>query len=257
MNNLEKKEKGKNIVIIMLIIILIIALGFICYDKFLIKEKTIKQDCNCPECEKCNTEIEKTKSNVMSELLIDKYLNGEPPANCSTIEYFTNDKKITSNDISNLYAANVVISDMNYLPDTIESNDFTKMIKAYFGKNYDFNVDSLKNSNDLANYQYTDRFVKRSNNWGGTCGQASDYRVIDTKKNGTSLEINIKVLFAGKNENGMFIDKYYSDYSRSNLIKSDENPTDKDFQKGSTYKFIFDYNLDNNQYLFASCELVK
>ena len=71
------------------------------------------------------------------------------------------------------------------------------------------------------------------------------------------MEINIKVLFAGKNENGMFIDKYYSDYNRSNLIKSDENPTDKDFQKGSTYKIIFDYNLDNNQYVFVSSELIK
>ena len=55
----------------------------------------------------------------------------------------------------------------------------------------------------------------------------------------------------------MFIDKYYSDYNRYNLIKSDGYPTEKDFQRGSTYKFIFDYNLDNNQYLFASCELVK
>ena len=257
MNNVENKGKGKNIAIIVLSIVLIIVLGFICYDKFLTKEKKVKPDCKCPKCENCNTEIEKTKSNVVSELLIDKYLKGEPPANCSTIEYFANDKKVTPNNIPNLYAANVVISDMNYLPDTIESNDFTNMIKSYFGKNYDFNVESLKNSNDLANYEYTDKFVKRSNNWGGTCGPVSDYRVIDTKKEGTSLEINIKVLFAGKDENGMFIDKYYSDYNRSNLIKSDEYPTEKDFQRGSTYKFIFDYNLDNNQYLFASCELVK
>ena len=57
----KNKGKGKNIVIIMLSVLLIIALGFICYDKFLIKEKTIKQDCKCPKCEKCNAEIEKPK----------------------------------------------------------------------------------------------------------------------------------------------------------------------------------------------------
>ncbi len=56
MNNLEKNEKGKNITIIILSIVLIIALGFICYDKMLNKQKTTKKECKCPICEKCISE---------------------------------------------------------------------------------------------------------------------------------------------------------------------------------------------------------
>lgn len=59
MNNLENNGKVKNVVINVLIILLIIALGFICYDSFLTKDNSIKQNCRCPKCENCNTEIEK------------------------------------------------------------------------------------------------------------------------------------------------------------------------------------------------------
>ena len=53
MNNVENKGKGKNITIIVLCLALIIAVGFICCDKFLNKEKTVKHNCECPKCEKC------------------------------------------------------------------------------------------------------------------------------------------------------------------------------------------------------------
>lgn len=62
MNNLEKNGKGKSFAIIMLSIALIIALGFICYDIFLKKEKIVEKECNCPTCENCALE-EKSKNN--------------------------------------------------------------------------------------------------------------------------------------------------------------------------------------------------
>ncbi len=68
---------------------------------------------------------EKTLEEEMEEtpytLLIKKYLRGSPPASCDSIEYFTNNKKVVSNDIDNIYAANVMIySDFN--------NDYERLI---------------------------------------------------------------------------------------------------------------------------------
>jgi len=70
MNNIEKGGKVKNFIIIMLSIILVIALGFICYDRFLNKEESIKQNCKCPTCEKCidNKSVDEPEKKEICEL---------------------------------------------------------------------------------------------------------------------------------------------------------------------------------------------
>ena len=50
-NNLKEKSNGKGIIIVILVVLLIIACGFICYDKLIKKNEAKPKD--CPVCEKC------------------------------------------------------------------------------------------------------------------------------------------------------------------------------------------------------------
>lgn len=76
-----KKEK-KNIIIGFLAVVLLIATGFICYDKFLKKTETVSNDCNCQKCEKCekinntcNLKANYNPSDYEKKTLTAKYYN--------------------------------------------------------------------------------------------------------------------------------------------------------------------------------------
>lgn len=54
-NSLKEKNNGKGIIIAILIVLLLLTCGFICYDKLLKKSEPVSKDCNCPVCEKINS----------------------------------------------------------------------------------------------------------------------------------------------------------------------------------------------------------
>ncbi len=256
MNNEVNNGKIKNIIIIILVALLIIASGFIYYDKIFSNKKSVCEK-KCPVCEKCNSKSEIIGTSWyinQYEKLVEKYMMGNPPTNCSTIEIFANDKVVKANDISNLYAANTVILNLENLPNTISLEEFDNEIKKLFGSDYVFNPETLVDKAELAEYKYSDKvFIKRSNNWGGTCGPTSSYKVVDFKKYDNVLEVYLRVIFAGLDEEGLYINKYYSDYNRTNLIVSDRYPDEDEYKKGDLYKLTF--NTDSVNYKFISSEL--
>ncbi len=107
MNNIEKGGKVKNFIIIMLSIILIIALGFICYDRFLIKEEPIKQNCKCPKCEKCNTEIEKIEKEEEKICEIDM-------KDKKVLDVYSMCSEQENSSTSNVKVKNISINGKNY-----------------------------------------------------------------------------------------------------------------------------------------------
>ena len=73
-------EKRKHIIIWVLAVILLLAAGFICYDKLLKKTETISKDCNCPKCERCE------KTNNTCDLRVD-YVSGDYEKKTLTAKY--------------------------------------------------------------------------------------------------------------------------------------------------------------------------
>ena len=53
-NSLKEKNNAKAIVIAILIVLLVVACGFICFDKLLKKSEPVSKDYSCPTCEKCD-----------------------------------------------------------------------------------------------------------------------------------------------------------------------------------------------------------
>ena len=208
--------------------------------------------------EQSETTITKEKNEY--EILIDKYMKGNPPANCGSIEVFAKDKVVTASNINSLYAANTVTMNMSQntedRPDTISLEDFTKEVKKYYGENYEFNSESLVNTQSLEGYIYKDGvFTKHSNNWGGTCGPVSSYVYSDAKKDGDNLEVYVHVIFNGITSDGMTDGTYYADYNRTKRIEEFNYSNEEDYKRGSLYKFTF--KLVNENYVFISSEPVK
>lgn len=266
-NIVESKKKKPNVLIVLIIIIAIgcIAFGCVLSINNILNDKGQSQNANT--IEETNTENQNeqaetsfTKDKNEYEVLIGKYMRGNPPSNCGSIETFAKDKIVTANDINNLYAANTVTYNEPYneedRPDTISLKDFTKEVKKYYGENYEFNAETLVDVKGLAGYIYNDGvFKKRSNNWGGTCGFASSYRYNDVKKVNDKLEIYVYVVFSGKTSDGLDDGTYYADYNRTNKIEKFDLFNDEDYKKGTLYKFTF--KLENNNYIFVSSESVK
>ena len=76
-----EKEK-KNIIIGVLAVVLLIAIAFICYDKFLKKTENVSKNCNCQKCENCekidNTcdlKIDYNPGEYEKKTLTAKYVN--------------------------------------------------------------------------------------------------------------------------------------------------------------------------------------
>lgn len=201
-----------------------------------------------------------TKERNEYEVLVGKYMLGNPPANCGAIEVFAKDKPVYASDINSLYAANTVtmnLSDnVDERPDTISLEDFVKEVKKYYGDNYNFNAESLVDVQGLANYKYNDGvFKKHSNNWGGTCGPSSSYRYSDVKKDGDNLEVYVYVVFNGLTSDNLSDGTYYADYNRSKFLEDFNWSNAEDYKRGSLYKFTF--KLEDGNYVFVSSEPVK
>ena len=219
-----------------------------------------EKDVNIKDEEKTSETVPATKTKNEYEILIGKYMMGNPPSNCGSIEIFAKDKIVTANDIDNLYAANTVTFNAPYnesdRPDTITLEEFTKEVKKYYGESYEFNAETLVDVKALAGYIYTDGvFKKRSNNWGGTCGPSSTYKYSDVKKEDDKLEVYVYVVFSGKTSDGLDDGTYYADYNRTNKIEKFDLSNDEDYKKGTLYKFTF--KLENNNYIFVSSEPAK
>ena len=253
----KKKSPVGTIVIVIIIVLLMIACLI---GGYLINEMNNKKDNDGDsvielddETKEQNEIVYETTDETVSKL-IEKYRSG---FDCSRLEVFANDKKVKASDISNDVAYEVAVFNKNdvFTKDTVTVEEVTKEVQKYFGKDYKFNPDSLKERKGTCISHYYDKenkqFAYQETACGGTCGPRTTYKLTKAIEKNGKLELTIKVLFASwdKGKEG-----YYSDYQKTNKIGTFEDYLESMFEKGSTYKFTFK-NEDGN-YVFVSSEPV-
>ena len=256
---MEEKKKSP-VGTILLVIIIILLMGACLIGGYLIHEMQDKKD---NKGDNVTTVDDNTKEptqkvyDVTDETvsnLIEKYRVG---FDCARLEVFTNDKKVTANDISNDVAYEVAVFNKNdvFTKDTVTVEEATKEVQKYFGKDYKFDPDSLKERKGTCISHYYDKankqFVHQETACGGTCGPRTSYKLTKAVETDGVLELNTKVIFASWDK---ATEGYYSDYQKTNKIGTFEEYNELIYDKGSTYKFTFK-NEDGN-YVFVSSEQV-
>ena len=263
----------------MLVVILVLALimttGYIVYDKFIaggeVEEKnddnkvnTIKEDISeqLVDVDVNSTEIQDLFSNISHGL--NSYCG---------INYYYQDKKIFAGDLSNDLVFDIVLSQLyndrkaqgelypfSQIGDGFTVNELDEKITSTFGKNYSFTHRTINScpvfEYDSVNQKYV---INSSPGCGGTCGAMNLKKVVRALKNDQTIELYVRVLFAG----GVDTTDYYKDYNKTQKVEGlemDSNnffpiESDNNVAKGSLYKLTFE-NEDGN-YVFVSSELVN
>lgn len=271
----RKKNKGLIMLVVILVLALIMTTGYIVYDKFIaggeVEEKnddnkvnTIKEDISeqLVDVDVNSTEIQDLFSNISHGL--NSYCG---------INYYYQDKKIFAGDLSNDLVFDIVLSQLyndrkaqgelypfSQIGDGFTVNELDEKITSTFGKNYSFTHRTINScpvfEYDSVNQKYV---INSSPGCGGTCGAMNLKKVVRALKNDQTIELYVRVLFAG----GVDTTDYYKDYNKRQKVEGlemDSNnffpiESDNNVAKGSLYKLTFE-NEDGN-YVFVSSELVN
>ena len=257
---MEEKKKS-NAGLIIFICILLLACGsmgtfiFMNKDKLFVKENTdVTADNN--KKDKADSEAKEVKVYEITDQkisnLIDQLIIGN--MSCDTLEQFANDRKVVASDVSADRAYDIAVFNKNSnISGTISLEELTKIIQKYLGKDYNFEVDKLRQTKGTCISHYYDSASKtvipQETACGGTCGPHTSYKIVKAVDTDGVLEIDIKVLFVDKNITG-----FYSDYNKTQLV-SGFNNNELEYEKGTTYKFIF--KEEDGNYVFVSSEPVQ
>ena len=271
----RKKNKGLIMLVVILVLVLIMTTGYIVYDKFIaggeVEEKnddnkvnTIKEDISeqLVDVDVNSTEIQDLFSNISHGL--NSYCG---------INYYYQDKKIFAGDLSNDLVFDIVLSQLyndrkaqgelypfSQIGYGFTVNELDEKITSTFGKNYSFTHRTINScpvfEYDSVNQKYV---INSSLGCGGTCGAMNLKKVVRALKNDQTIELYVRVLFAG----GVDTTDYYKDYNKTQKVEGlemDSNnffpiESDNNVAKGSLYKLTFE-NEDGN-YVFVSSELVN
>ena len=271
----RKKNKGLIMLVVILVLALIMTTGYIVYDKFIaggeVEEKnddnkvnTIKEDISeqLVDVDVNSTEIQDLFSNISHGL--NSYCG---------INYYYQDKKIFAGDLSNDLVFDIVLSQLyndrkaqwelypfSQIGYGFTVNELDEKITSTFGKNYSFTHRTINScpvfEYDSVNQKYV---INSSPGCGGTCGAMNLKKVVRALKNDQTIELYVRVLFAG----GVDTTDYYKDYNKTQKVEGlemDSNnffpiESDNNVAKGSLYKLTFE-NEDGN-YVFVSSELVN
>ena len=271
----RKKNKGLIMLVVILVLALIMTTGYIVYDKFIageeVEEKnddnkvnTIKEDISeqLVDVDVNSTEIQDLFSNISHGL--NSYCG---------INYYYQDKKIFAGDLSNDLVFDIILSQLyndrkaqgelypfSQIGDGFTVNELDEKITSTFGKNYSFTHRTINScpvfEYDSVNQKYV---INSSPGCGGTCGAMNLKKVVRALKNDQTIELYVRVLFAG----GVDTTDYYKDYNKTQKVEGlemDSNnffpiESDNNVAKGSLYKLTFE-NEDGN-YVFVSSELVN
>ena len=271
----RKKNKGLIMLVVILVLALIMTTGYIVYDKFIaggeVEEKnddnkvnTIKEDISeqLVDVDVNSTEIQDLFSNISHGL--NSYCG---------INYYYQDKKIFAGDLSNDLVFDIILSQLyndrkaqgelypfSQIGDGFTVNELDEKITSTFGKNYSFTHRTINScpvfEYDSVNQKYV---INSSLGCGGTCGAMNLKKVVRALKNDQTIELYVRVLFAG----GVDTTDYYKDYNKTQKVEGlemDSNnffpiESDNNVAKGSLYKLTFE-NEDGN-YVFVFSELVN
>lgn len=270
----NKKSNTSLIIIIILILCLIVASGYILYDKVLKPEQSKNQiEDNNEKESKEEVSVENLEITDQQVTSLYEKISHASGYYCGVDDYFT-DKKVESKDISNnlafnialmsLYEKGLKISGAN--GDTNTGDDITKEqmdteIDSIFGKDYVFTHALYSRCPYYAYDETAEKYIFGGSGCGGTCGPVKNIKkIVRAEKTAQNIYIYVRVVFVGKESSAKPV--YYQDYNKTikldNLEKDNEGiakDNDSNASKGSLYKLTF--TSENQNMVFTSSELIK
>ncbi len=272
--NENKKNRGLIVLVVILVLALVVTSGYIVYDKFIAKEeveeknKDNKKDEASEEAQDELVEVDVNSEEIQT--LFTNISNGLT-SYCGVNNYYQ-DKKVLASDLSNDLVFDIALLQIyrekqaqgieypfSQIGDAFTASELETKIRNTFGKNYSFTHRTINScpifEYDSANQKYV---INTPPACGGTCGPTNLKKVVRALKNNQSIELYVRVLFAG----GASATDYYKDYNKTQKVEGlelDSNTTfpiesDNNVAKGSLYKLTF--SNEDGSYVFVSSELV-
>lgn len=268
MEESQKKEKMKNIFIVVLLFLVIGLGGYLVYDKILSSDdnKTIAENKKQENKQEKKEEEVVTTLDVSDPMVTELYqtLKNGWGQYCGIWDYFTK-TKVKSSDITNKVAT-VIAVDQLYKKDVIGNRDpgenqFTKNqldaeVDRIFGKDYVFQP------SNIFHYEYDAStgiyHEEKTVGLGGACGVPNLDKIVKAEKQGNQLRIYTRVIF---HIEGTDATNFFKDYDKTQVITLDRDEngyvinSDSNYEKGSLYKMNF--VLEDGNYIFVSSEPVQ
>ena len=253
----KRNKKKNNGFVTTLLMILCVGLGIgISYCYFIVYGDVLSRSKKSVKVEK-STDEELLPDGVFSKSLIEKY--DSYSVNMSDIYKALYDKdKIKVEDISLEYIKSVAAKRALYLNKdssdiAFSSDDFHKSLSELFGdkitvQDGDIVSPNFKYNSKQKEYTYDDVSDTEESD-----GYKLIRKVVKSVKKDSSLEINVAVAVTLDGKVYKSLDKD----SVINDLKLSDFKIDTDYTKLNQYKYIFNYDKDNDNYILDSIELMK
>lgn len=270
----EKKERTSKVTIWALVIVLILALGYIAYDKGLIfsNSSTNTTDVSDKDNNAGNKKDEDenkdyiTKLEVNDSIVLDSF-SKMAGFSCFVNKYYYTDSKVTSSSFGNEFVyklASLNVEKMYGKVDITEAQ-FDNAVSNIFGSNYKYNHIAYTNvctryiyNPNTKVYVYQEQPVCDDSSF--SCNQDNPdlLEIVGAYKDDKTLTIELGVLFATDNGNNTYT--YYKDYKRTKIVTDYErvdgsniaNNTIENAKKGTIYNMVF--TLENGNYVYSYTE---
>lgn len=224
----EVKEKNKNtglkIIIVILVLALLAAVGYICYDKGIIK---------LPSKEKKEVVENSDKhDNELSQGEIDDLTDFAKELSNNFAEYYplTDFSKIDNQELLFWSLRRIGFNEL------ITEKEIEKEVEGYFGKKLEVKHEDIEcpTSDEEPIYLYEEGgYVPNPNHFGHGMSQKPQAALfyVSSEKKGNSITINFKILYSNTCNDTCFLDSYYKSYEDSikeinALLEGDENSED-------------------------------
>lgn len=266
----EKKERTSKVTIWALVIVLILALGYIAYDKGLIfsnpssnTDVSDKDDNAGNKKEEDENKDYITKLEVNDSIVLDSF-NKMAGFSCFVNVYYYTDSKVTSSSFGNEFVyklASLNVEKMYGKVDITEAQ-FDNVVSSILGSNYKYN--HIAYTNKCTRYVYnpnTKVYVYQTDlECGGACGIHDLRKVVGAYKDdrAKTLTIEVGVLFANANADNTY--SFYKDYKMTQAVTDYEKEdgveyakeTIENAKKGTIYNMVF--TLENGNYVYSYTE---
>lgn len=269
----EKKMRTSKVTIWALAIVLILALGYIAYDKgFIFNNSNNSTDVVDKDNNSSNKKDEEenkdyiTKLEVNDSTVVDLFnkMNNVSGHFCGVDEYYT-DSKITASSLGNEFIYELAVANIErmYGKVDITESQFDNVVSSIVGSNYKYN--HIAYTNKCTRYVYnpnTKVYVYQTDlSCGGACGIHDLIKVIGAYKDDKTLTIEVGVLFASDNDNNTYT--FYKDYKKTQVVTDYEKEDGVEYaketidnaKKGTIYNMVF--SLENGNYIYSYTEPVK
>ncbi len=268
----EKKERTSKVTICALVIVLILALGYIAYDKGLIFSNFSinNSDVSGKDNNSGNKKDEEKNENkdyiiqldVNDSTVVDLFnkMNNAAEHYCGVSEYYTN-SRITGSSLGNQFVFDVAVLNVEKMYGKVDITEaqFENVVSSIFGSSYKYNHIPYKS---CTLYEYNSNIkayvYQTSLECGGSCGIYDLRKVVGAYKDDKTLTIEVGVLFVTDNNDNTYT--YYKDYNKTQVVTDYERETGVEYaketienaKKGTIYNMVF--TLENGNYVYSYTE---